>query len=234
LEGLPRTYFHSDDPGVLRPDERDGRVARQLFLRQRAPCFPLAPLVTAGLVGRVALQIMFSCGARASEVTQLTEPQQEQGLWYFPGLAKGAKPTWFPLAPAAADDARALAARVRRHYGLADDAPIPVVRCRERRPALPDGPYLFQWRGRQLCRKTIAACYRLLMFGLVRDDGRETHLHTHLFRHARANLWHQQQGMALAAIGGILNHEDVQTTYRYARPTSSQCLRAALAVVGRP
>lgn len=233
LKGLPHTYFRSDDPGVLRPEEHEGRLARQLFLRQKALCFPLSPLIVAATVGRAALQIMFSCGARASEVSQLTEPRLERDGWYFPGLAKGAKAVWFPLSPTAANDARSLAMRVRRHYRLAEDAPIPVVPSRERRPALPEGPYLFQWRGRQLCRNTITACYRFLLFGLVQDNGREAHLHTHLFRHARANLWHQKQGMGLGVIGGILHHEDIQTTYRYVRPTASQCLRAALEAARR-
>jgi hypothetical protein len=229
--GLPSRYLRGDDPGVLRPEPSAAAAARQLWHRTGNPSFPLSPLMAAGLFGHLALQVMLSCGARASEVAQLTEPQWDRGVWSYPGIAKGAKSTRFPLFP---DNALAseAAARLKAHYRLAPNQAIPEVHFRHRECGRPPARYLFQWRNRHLHLATISACYRFLLFGLVRAAHGDVPLHTHLFRHAGANYLHRR-GVNLGAIGALFNHEDVRTTYGYARPTASQCLQAAVEALRR-
>lgn len=229
--GLPEGYFRVGDAGILRPSAGETLAVMQVSRITPNPCFALSPVCEGARFGHVATTVLLDNGGRLSELAQLTEPEVGDGIAWYTAIAKGGKEGEFHLSPAGVKDVGDLAATLRTRLGLEPSAPIPEVGCRDAGRSLPAGRYLFQWRGRHLHGTTLTACIRFIAHGLAIHDGRPLHLHPHLFRHFHAN-WLCEAGVPIATIAAGLHHDNIETTYRYLRPTRSQ-VRAAARLAAR-
>jgi len=116
-------------------------------------------------------------------------------------------------------------AMLKEHYQMGPGESLPHV------PFHPDNqrahrfpgehPYLFQYHGKHLIQRAIAACLRFLCHGMVfqRTDGTTVILKPHLLRHVFANHLHQVERVPLDLVAVILHQKDVRVTGYYAAPT---------------
>jgi integrase/recombinase XerD len=180
---LPKKPLHL--PDVLSIDEAD---------RLLSQTFPDGP---AGMRDRAMLEVLYGCGIRASELTDLDVSDLELERGFLRVFGKGGKERMVPIAGAALGALREYLERGR-----------PYLRPRASRTAQDPDAVFLSVRGRRLSRQSV--------FDIVRRYGLEAGLdiHPHTLRHSFAT--HLLEGGAdLRALQEMLGHADISTTQIY-------------------
>ncbi len=156
--------------------------------------FPAEP---SGLRDRAALELLYGCGLRVSELTGLDVRDIDLEAGAIRVLGKGGKERLVPISGAAADAARDYLARGR-----------PYLRAKKSTVRQSPSAVFVNCRGGRLTRQAV--------FGMVRTYGARVglELHPHTLRHSFAT--HMLQGGAdLRALQEMLGHADIATTQIY-------------------
>ncbi len=172
-------------PDVISIDDADR------FLSQP---FPEGPV---GYRDRAALEVLYGCGLRVSELTGLDVLDLDLDAGFVRVMGKGGKERLVPVAGAAQ--------RALKEY-LAHGRPY--LRAKKTSTRQDPSAVFLNVRGGRLTRQAV--------FGMVRTYGGRVglHLHPHTLRHSFAT--HMLQGGAeLRALQEMLGHADISTTQVY-------------------
>jgi hypothetical protein len=238
-EDNPTRPFSSGHEGLLTETRLSGRGNFLQAARQRASgsLLTIDSLYDGATFGLAALDFFTTTGARMNELLQLRlspDCLYAMSVGGTPRLLvrlvpKGRDQTAeYMIGPETKRNLERVGAMLKDHYQLGSGERLPHVpfQPNHQRSHRFSGkhPYLFQYHGKHLAPRSIAACLRFLCHGMVfqRTDGTTVILKPHLLRHVFANHLHQVEHVPLDLVAVILHQKDVRVTGYYAAPTWQQ------------
>jgi len=238
-EDNPTRPFSSGHEGLLTETRLSGRGNFLQAARERASgsLLTIDSLYDAATFGLAALDFFTTTGARINELLQLRlspDCLYAMSVGGTPRLLvrlvpKGRDQTAeYMIGPETKNNLERVGAMLKGHYHLEKGQSLPHVPFQpnhQRAHRFPGKhPYLFQYHGKHLSPRAIAACLRFLCHGMVfqRTDGTTVILKPHLLRHVFANHLHQVEHVPLDLVAVILHQKDVRVTAYYAAPTWQQ------------
>jgi Phage integrase family len=231
--------FSTGHTGLLTETRIGGQANFLQAARKRTSglLFTIDTLYDAATFGLAALDFFTTTGARLNELLQLRlgpDCLYAMRVGGTPRLLvrlvpKGRdQPADYIIGPETKTNLERVGTMLKEHYQLKPGESLPHV------PYHPDNqrahlfpgkyPYLFQYHGKHLIQRAVAACLRFLCHGMVfqRTDGTTVILKPHLLRHVFANHLHQVEHVPLDLVAIILHQKDVRVTGYYAAPTWQQ------------
>lgn len=231
--------FSTGHTGLLTETRIGGRANFLQAARERTSglLFTIDTLYDAATFGLAALDFFTTTGARLNELLQLRLSPDCLYAMKVGGtprllvrlVPKGRdQPADYLIGPETKHNLERVGAMLKEHYQLGPGESLPHV------PFHPDNqrahrfpgkyPYLFQYHGKHLIQRAIAASLRFLCHGMVfqRTDGTTVILKPHLLRHVFATHLHQVEHVPLDLVAVILHQKDVRVTGYYAAPTWQQ------------
>jgi len=193
-EGIAEDHPAGAVPLPKKPTRLPDVVSIEDVDRLLSQPFPEGPV---GMRDRAALEVLYGCGLRVSELTGLDLLDIDLREGFVRVRGKGDKDRVVPVAGAAAEALQAYLEGGRPHLRAK----------RQRRPADPSALFV-NVRGGRLTRQAV--------FGLVKRYGGRVGLdiHPHTLRHSFAT--HLLEGGAdLRALQELLGHSDISTTQVY-------------------
>ncbi len=238
-EDNPTQPFSSGHEGLLTETRASGKAyfLRAARARTSGLLFTIDTLYDAAMFGLAALDFFTTTGARMNELLQLRLSPDCLYAMSVGGtprllvrlLPKGRDQTAdYMIGPETKNNLERVGVLLKEHYQLGPGERLPHVPFQpnhQRAHRFPgEHPYLFQYHGKHLAPRAIAACLRFLCHGMVfqRTDGTTVILKPHLLRHVFATHLHQVERVPLDLVAVILHQKDIRVTGYYAAPTWQQ------------
>jgi hypothetical protein len=257
---LRRTLSSGSHPGILLPSQSMGEFL--LSARRRASgndddskiIFDLAPLVTAAVIGNLAIQTIGFTGIRMSELQQLSLDGECIKIEKIPILNPKTSEyeideyyTWNMYVKGRDTRVRVFVYRSimgyvkqfmdfhrKFHNGKTQSAIHCVVGEGFTLSRLFPEPrrFIFQWQGKQIASQVINACieFVLLEHSLTNINGETIRISSQLFRHGYAGYLHKQ-GISNEYISQLLHHIYIIVTEHYSKPTNEDIFQTITPLV---
>jgi integrase/recombinase XerC len=200
-----RTYFRflaregqvASNPARLLPTPKAPKRLPQVpTAAELSDMLDQLPSTPQGLRDRVALELLYGCGLRASELVSLNVEDLDLPRRLLRVMGKGGKERVVPFGRKAEEALRAY---------------LPVrSQLRKRLPPQEDEPLLVSLQGRRLSDRSLRRIVQKATWQLAIAQ----RLHPHTLRHAFATHL-LEAGMDLRAIQELLGHASLATTQRY-------------------
>lgn len=243
----PSCYpFRTNVSGILHSSLADGHFIASAQPFAQGLLFMVEPLYVAVTFGLLAIDILTTTGMRINELMQISLDEDCFKIFEIPPCGQNTQPRYryaFQLIPKGertnkkhdffvGEQTKQVLVKVSRllekHYNIAieNDESLPQVPFSPSHPRshrFDKAPYLFQYNHRHLDNRTIIACMRFLVHGMIFKtvEGKAIVITPHLLRHGFATHAVHVEKMPIDIVASLLKQKNIKITEYYSQRTES-------------